>query len=154
MKLSTKLLSNLPFLSWLAICNNLKKDIVVFHGWLVETGVDYCVSAVWDDDFKIADFDKADIIAGTGIRLRNETVIFVTPGITLDRIVYYNNGDVILVSSSLCAVFAYANISPIGEEERFTISWEPFKTRWVLFYWKISRMKARYEKVFESVTDL
>ena len=113
MKISTKLLSDLPPLVWLAICNNVKRDVTIFHGERVETGDDYCVAAVWDGDFKKADFDKTDIIAGTGIRLRNKTVVFVTPGNPLDRIVYYATGDGFLVSNSLSAIFSFADLTPI-----------------------------------------
>lgn len=113
MKFSTKLLSNLPPLAWLAICNNVKRDITVFHGERVEIGDDYCVAAVWDGDFKKADFDKTDIIAGTGIRLRNETAVFVTPGNPLDRIAYYTTGYGFLVSNSLPAIFSFADLTPI-----------------------------------------
>jgi len=115
MKLTTKLIEKLPPLVWIAECKNSTSEIMVFHGHRVETGKTYCVAAVWDDDFTAADFDKTDIIAGTGIRIRKNKVIFVTPGNTLDRIVYYNLKNGLLVSNSLPAIFAFADIEPLKE---------------------------------------
>lgn len=113
MKLSTKLLSKLPPLVWIATCKNTTKEIIVVHGVHVETSNDFCMAAVWDGDFKTADFDKTDVIAGTGIRIRNENALFVTPGNTLDRIVYYLTNDGFLISNSLPAIFSFANLNPL-----------------------------------------
>jgi hypothetical protein len=112
MKLITELRYKLPKLVWLAECRNGKNEVVVYHGNYVEAGNDFCVSATWNGDFKLGDFDKTDIIAGTGIRLRNEKIIFVSPANTLDRVVYVETESGFVVSNSLPALFSFSELEP------------------------------------------
>ncbi len=115
MKLNTILVETLPQLVWIAECKDSTTEIILFHGPRVETGNNFCVAAVWDGDFRAADFDQTDIIAGTGIRIRKNKIIFVTSGNTLDRIAYYKTEEGVLVSNSLPAIFAYADLEPLRE---------------------------------------
>lgn len=113
MNLVTTLINELPKLVWIALCKKDKKELQVLHGSCVECGWYYCVSGVWDGEYQSGDFDKTDIIAGTGLRVRESKVIFVTPANTLDRIVYYPTDDGFYVSNSLPAIFTMADIDPL-----------------------------------------
>src|SRR5688500_3371745 len=73
-----------PALSWLAEC--FEDRVVVRHGGRVETRPQWFCEAVWDGPFGEGDFDRTDIAAGSGGRLRGGTVVFVPTGSTTDRL--------------------------------------------------------------------
>jgi hypothetical protein len=66
------------------------------------------VEAVWAGDFSAGGFDEADIVVGTGIRIRDSNVIFVSSSDTLNRLHHFRDIDTLYVSNSLPALMALA----------------------------------------------
>jgi hypothetical protein len=102
-----------PVQAWLAECH--PDRVVVRHGGRVETREQWFCEAVWDGPFERGDFDRTDIVSGSGGRLRDGGVTFVPAGGTVDRIQSINiptgsNGRPCrtLVSNSLACMLAVA----------------------------------------------
>ena len=56
-------------------------DGFVAHGLGVETTPEWFCEAAWAGEYQRGDFDRTDIVAGTGGRIRNGTVVFVSAGL-------------------------------------------------------------------------
>jgi len=95
-----------PPLAWFAQCSKENKKIVVWHGNNVEINREWFCEAVWPDSFLEGNFDKTDLVAGTGARIRENTIVFVSPGNTVDRILSIEVKDKLLVSNSLACLLA------------------------------------------------
>ncbi len=111
MKLDCKQINDWPKLAWLAQFTAASEVITVYHGPCVETNPSYCVEAVWAGDFSQADFDRTDLIIGSGIRCRDERAIFVNSGTTMDRLWYCQHQGCWYVSNSLPALLAGADLT-------------------------------------------
>ena len=59
-----------PKLAWVARLPLCAKRVDVFHGPMVEVGSDWCVEAVWAGEFEDGDFDRTDLVFGSGVRRR------------------------------------------------------------------------------------
>jgi hypothetical protein len=92
-----------PPLAWLAKCS--ESEVAVTHGSQVEISADWFAEAVWAGPFGAGEIDHTDLIFGSGGRLREGCVVFVSSGSTLDRLVAYQ-GTVTYVSNSLVALLA------------------------------------------------
>lgn len=92
-------------LAWIARCP-AGKAITLWHGSQVETRADWFCEAAWPGAFDAGDFDQTDLAAGTGGRCRDNVVIFVAPGNTVDRILSLQTADGLLVSNSLPCLLA------------------------------------------------
>jgi hypothetical protein len=110
MKIAPKLLGDWPKLAWTAVFDKGSDTIVVHHGPMVEIGADWLVEAVWAGDFTIGDFDRTDLVFGTGIRSRANGVNFVTAGTMLDRLWHCLHRGRYYVSNSLPAMLALGGI--------------------------------------------
>jgi hypothetical protein len=97
-----------PPLAWLARCHAGSSTIEVFHGSRVETTDEWFAEAVWAGDYEGGGFDQTDIVAGSGARLRDDTVVFVSSGSTVDRLHSLQVGDETWISNSLSCLLATA----------------------------------------------
>ena len=113
MKLLFEHRTDFPKLVWLAECSDKTGEVTVYHGRNVETGTDFCVAGVWDGNFSDGGFDQSDIVAGTGVRMRNNRVVFVTPANTLDRISFVKTDNGYTISNALSALFAREKLEPV-----------------------------------------
>lgn len=95
-----------PPLAWIAHCPENTRIISVWHGNQIETHDNWFCEAVWPDTFDQGNFDQTDLVAGTGGRYRDDTVIFVAPGNTIDRILSLQTDKGLLVSNSLPCLLA------------------------------------------------
>jgi hypothetical protein len=95
-----------PKLAWVAVMKLGSDAVSVLHGPGVETGPDWCVEAVWAGDFSAGGFDLTDVVVGTGVRLRDDNVVFVSSGDTLNRLHHLKKEEMIYVSNSLPALLA------------------------------------------------
>ncbi len=111
MKLNPKLIPTWPKLAWVATFLPGSELIKVYHGPCVETNGRWCVEAVWAGDYERGNFDRTDLIFGSGLRCRENGVIFVSSGTTLDRLWYYRGNDSWFVANSLPAILAVAETS-------------------------------------------
>jgi hypothetical protein len=113
MRLQYRLEPAWPCQAWLAECHGDR--VTVRHGRRVETRNDWFCEAVWDGPFEKGDFDRTDIVAGSGGRLRDGRVVFVPAGSTVDRLQSIAlPGGRTLVSNSLACLLCAANarVSP------------------------------------------
>ncbi|BFU90598.1 MAG: hypothetical protein NTAFB01_17850 [Nitrospira sp.] len=105
-----------PPLAWVAQCSDT--EVVLAHGSRVETAQDWFAEAVWPGPFGDGGFDHTDLVFGSGGRVSQGTVTFVSSGSTLDRLVSIQVGKHAYVSNSLVALCAVLNLSvdPFSEE--------------------------------------
>jgi hypothetical protein len=87
---------------------------------MVEVRPDWIVEAVWAGDFQQGDFDRTDLVFGSGIRVRGEQVVFVSAGSTVDRLWYTRDGGTIVVSNSLPALLAALGLSLRYDHRNYT----------------------------------
>lgn len=114
MQLEYHCITQWPPLAWIAQCNEKSKAIKIWHGNQIETRDDWFCEAVWPGAFEEGSFDKTDLAAGTGGRLRDDLLIFAAPGNTTDRIVSLHTNEGLFVSNSLACLLALskAEIDP------------------------------------------
>lgn len=98
-------------LTWVARLAEGTGDLVVLHGPMVEVADDWVAEAVWAGNFAAGDFDRTDIVFGTGIRVRQDHVVFVSSGTVFDRLVYCHSHDKWFFSNSLPALLAIAGLN-------------------------------------------
>lgn len=104
-----------PSLAWLARADARTGEVSVLHGPRVETADDWFCEAAWDGEYERGDFDRTDIVAGSGGRLRDGAMTFVASGSTVDRLHSLEGGDgIVWVSNSLACLLAAigGNVDP------------------------------------------
>lgn len=111
MCLNTLLIPKWPKLAWVAVISEGSTKIDVFHGPMVEIVDEWIVEAVWAGDFESGDFDRTDLVFGTGVRLRKNKVYFVSSGTGADRIWHCCRRNNWFVSNSLPALLATADLT-------------------------------------------
>ncbi len=95
-----------PKLAWVAQGQYHCQNLVVFHGRCVELSDQWCAEAVWAGEFSDGDFDKTEIVFGTGIRCREQQVVFVSSGTMMDRLWMWESSGRFYLSNSLPALLA------------------------------------------------
>jgi len=110
MHLIPQLVPTWPKLAWVAEIAKGSDEVRVYHGPMVETADDWVVEAVWAGDFAAGDFDRTDLVFGSGVRLRGNTLVFVSAGSTLDRLCYSRSATTYRVSNSLGALLSRARL--------------------------------------------
>jgi hypothetical protein len=84
----------------------------VTHGPGVEVTDGWVCEAVWDGDFAAGGFDRTEIVAGSGVRLRDGEVTFVSSCSTVDRLQTISRLGTLWVSNSLPGLFRAAGTAP------------------------------------------
>lgn len=113
--LSFKKVADWPKLSWVAVVKEASDAITILHGGNVETNSSWCAEAVWAGRYESGDFDRTDLVVGTGVRVRGGEVFFVSSGDTLNRLHWYQGNKEIVVSNSLPALLAVADIDLVDD---------------------------------------
>ena len=80
MRLRDRPIAEWPPLAWLARCRPGETTIDVFHGRRVEIAADWLCEAAWNGSFADGDFDRTDLVFGSGVRVRGDRVCFVSSG--------------------------------------------------------------------------
>ncbi|MBW2313898.1 MAG: hypothetical protein JRH10_06880 [Deltaproteobacteria bacterium] len=93
-----------PPLAWLAVCESAHDDVLVLHGTQVEAHPEWFCEAVWDGEFEEGGFDQNDRVYGSGGRLREGRLRFVSCGVTFDRLHHVVRGGRTFVSNSLACL--------------------------------------------------
>ena len=106
MKFQYKVIPRWPPLAWVAELAGDSASIRVRHGEWVETREPWFCEAVWAGEFADGDFDATDIVAGSGVRIRGDRLLFVASGSNLDRLHVLRSPDATFVSNSLCCLLA------------------------------------------------
>ena len=106
MELKFQVVPDWPKLAWVARFEQGHEDMNILHGPMVEVGDDWVVEAVWSGDFAEGDFDRTNLVFGSGIRCRDDKVIFVSAGTMLDHLWHCKHEGRFCVSNSLPALLA------------------------------------------------
>ncbi len=110
-KLVPRLVPSWPKLAWVARMPEGASIIEVLHGPMVEVGDEWIVEAVWAGEFADGDFDRTDLVFGTGIRCRSDRVTFVTSGTVFDRLWHCRNESTLFIANSLPALLAVSGLN-------------------------------------------
>lgn len=111
MRFSYQCADSWPALAWLAHCRPGADVVDVVHGPRVDTTADWFCEAVWDGPYDDGDFDRTDLVFGSGGRVRDGVATFVSSGATVDRIQVLEVGGSVWVSNSLPCLLAAADAS-------------------------------------------
>ena len=95
-----------PSLAWLARCGRGDSTIEVRHGWRVETRPGWFGGIIWAGPFAEADFDRTDVVFGSGGRVRDGAIVFVSPATTVSRLHSFEAHEAVWVSNSLPCLMA------------------------------------------------
>jgi hypothetical protein len=106
MRFAFRLADSWPPLAWLARCRPGSDVVDVAHGARVETTPEWFCEAVWDAAYEDGGFDRTDLVFGSGGRVRNGGITFVSSGATVDRLQSLETRDASWVSNSLPALLA------------------------------------------------
>src|SRR5581483_2436329 len=101
-----------PRLSWLVRLREGSDVLDVWHGNGIETHDQWFCEAAWAGPFEAGGFDETDIVCGSGVRLRDQAVTFVSSGSTTDRLHMVRRGSEIWISNSLACVLARTGLAP------------------------------------------
>jgi len=110
-KLEPKCVASWPKLAWVAVVENGSDRVDVYHGPMVEVADEWIVEAVWAGDFAAGDFDQTDLVFGSGVRIRENRIVFVSSGTTFDSLWRVELRRTDFVSNSLPALLAAAGLS-------------------------------------------
>ena len=124
-----------PALAWIARCGRSNPVITVRHGPQVETREDWLCEAVWDGEFEAGDFDRTDFVFGSGIRLRDEGVVFVPAGATVARLQFLELEGTTWVSNSLACLLGVTGIAVDATYDRYFD-----------FFWSVTKGLDGYER--------
>jgi hypothetical protein len=129
-RLITRTIARWPKLAWSAILTPGSTDVKFLHGPCMEVTEQWAVEAVWAGDFSEGDFDRTDLIFGSGVRCRGNEVVFVSSGTAMDRLWYCEKECVLYVSNSLAALSACARLS-LREDFRYVNDrYSAIRTTW------------------------
>src|SRR5262245_31913134 len=98
-----------PPLAWIARLAPGSETVEVWHGAKVETPADWFCEAIWNGDFSLGDFDLTDPVFGSGARIRDGKLTFVSSGATVDRLNSITVNDSTYVSNSFACLMAQVN---------------------------------------------
>ena len=124
-KLQSRGIVQWPSLAWIAVCRRSDPTIEIFHGLGVEIAPDWYCEAVWAGPFDEGDFDKSDLVFGSGGRIRTGSIVFVSSGTTLDRLHSIEREDSVLVSNSLPCLLWFC---PARLDQNYTQYFQDFDT--------------------------
>jgi hypothetical protein len=91
----------------------------VFHGPAVEVRPDWVFEGIWDGNFQNGDFDRSELVFGSGIRVRGSQMICVGSSTTLDRLWTFESGNQRWVSNTLPGVLAASSASMDMSYQRY-----------------------------------
>ncbi len=121
MTIHPRLVASWPKLAWVARMEAGSRAVKVFHGPMVETADKWLVEAVWAGQFQAGDFDRTDLVYGSGVRCRGDNAIFVTSATGVDRLWHVHRRGTWHVSNSLPALLAMAGLSLRDDYKKYTV---------------------------------
>jgi hypothetical protein len=110
MTLDFNLKKDWPKLAWVCVVSPDNDSAVVKHGPMVEINEHWAVEAVWDGEFIAGDFDKTDLVFGSGIRQRDSELTFVSSATGVDRLWYADTHGRVYVSNTLPGLLSVSGL--------------------------------------------
>jgi hypothetical protein len=98
--------ASLPKLAWLAEVETGTNVVTVHHGSSVETAPQWCVEGTWDGPFEDGDFQRAENLFGSGVRVDGQTLVFCSSVALVDRLFHVTWDGRLVVSNSLIQLLA------------------------------------------------
>jgi hypothetical protein len=142
LRLHSILETDWPSLAWIARCDRSNPVITVRHGPQVEARDEWLCEAVWDREFESGDFDRTDLVFGSGIRLRDRGIVFVPAGATVDRLQFLERDGTIWVSNSLACLLGVTGATV-----------DPTYDRYFDFFWSVTKGLEGYERRVPTLED-
>jgi len=96
----------LPKLTWIAKIDGSTNSVHAICGPWVEHGPDFLVEGVWDGPFDEGNFDTSASFFGSGLRVRESSVILCPSRALVDRIYFCETNQAFLASNSLIALLS------------------------------------------------
>ena len=118
MRLRFRAISGWPKLGWVVRIRGDEAEVL--HGPMVETAEDWAAEAVWAGDFRLGDFDRTDLVFGSGVRRRGGTLTFVGAGTVFDRLWHAERSGVLLVANTLAGLLAAAGEHLLSDHGRYS----------------------------------
>jgi hypothetical protein len=113
-----------PVGAWLARCHIGSDVVELLHGRQVEVTPEWFGENVWAGPYAAGDFDRTDVVFGSGGRIRGPTITFVAASSTVDRLHSLDlPGETWISNSLICLLVASgAQLDPtyVGYAEDFT----------------------------------
>lgn len=126
MSIRARRLPEWPLLTWCARLSEGELVPELFHGACVEVRSEWAIEGGWAGSFAEGDFDETSLVFGSGVRLRDGYTDFVSPGTNVDRLWSYEHGENTVVSNSLPALLAVADVSLLDEVTDYPNRIEPW----------------------------
>jgi len=136
MDLRYSLIDQWPPLAWLAVCQPDSPYVDVAHGNRVETQADWFAEAVWDDSYDCGDFDQTDLVYGTGGRIRDDGIVFVSSATAVDRLHSLEADGRIWISNSLACLLEATNADIAPDYPHYFRDFESI-IRGIEDYWRL-----------------
>ena len=96
----------LPRMAWITRVDRKKLLVSALFGNNVERGHDFLVAGVWNGPFSAGDFGSTDCFFGTGVIVRENSVIFVSGAGINDAIYYAEDRGCFIAANSLPLLLA------------------------------------------------
>lgn len=109
MQLSYTLIEDFPPLAWVATYQPDRKTTTVLHGRFVETHPQFFVEGAWAGDFMEGHIQNSDTVFGSGGRLTDGSVMFVSCTATTDFLYHSDDINHFAISNSLPLLLALLN---------------------------------------------
>ncbi len=109
MNIKYVLSNSLPPLAWLSVLDSASNSLVVTHGRNVEVNDNYFVEGVWNGCFSEGNFHDTDCFFGTGCKIFDNELIFVSSASTTDFLYYFNDNNKFSISNSMPLLLAHKN---------------------------------------------
>lgn len=111
---------NCPPLAWVAQHRTEDSEkLKVWCGTQVEVGEKFVVEGVWPGSFSECGFERSDLFFGSGLKILEDRVCFVSSCAAVDRIWSWCDGATTYVSNSLPLLLAISDISLLPTEHRY-----------------------------------
>lgn len=103
---------SLPRLAWCAELRASSPRVIVHHGPDVETWTNGFFEGAWDGPFSERGFDDAITMTGTGARVTDDGLVFVTPSNIIDRLYSLRRADRLWISNSFVFLLVSSGARP------------------------------------------
>lgn len=120
MKLEAREIGRFPPMSWCAVLRVGRRIVSLAHGAGVDIGPDFFFEGAWNGPFVEAGFPTSTMVVGSGGRLADDGIAFVTPSHPLERLHSLRSGDALIVSNSLPMLLVAASDEPDPAHQHYT----------------------------------
>ena len=107
-------------LAWVARFVAGQDALAVYHGPRVEVGTDWLAEAVWCGEFGPGEFDRTDLVYGSGLRVRPDGVHVVSSATGVDRLWFSEHEGTWHASNSLPAMLATSGASLVDDYDGYS----------------------------------